>query len=138
MPVEFLTDSQAAAYASFDGPPSRGELDRFLFLDDGDRELIKDRSREHNRLRFAVQLASVRYQGVFLEDPLHRRCPQPATRVRARRTREGRRPPLTIHPRPRQHARHVHLPTPRQPSRRTTPPPRPERIGASGTWVKFG
>ena len=34
VPVEFLTDVQAAAYAAFDGAPSRTELERFFFLDD--------------------------------------------------------------------------------------------------------
>ncbi len=37
MPVEFLSDEQAAAYGRFDGPPSQAELERFFFLDDADR-----------------------------------------------------------------------------------------------------
>lgn len=32
MPVEFLTDEQAAKYAAYDGAPSRTELERFFFL----------------------------------------------------------------------------------------------------------
>ncbi|SDN73945.1 Transposase and inactivated derivatives, TnpA family [Streptomyces wuyuanensis] len=69
MPVEFLTDEQAAAYAAFRGAPSRMELERFFFLDDADRELIEGKRRAHNRLGFAVQLTTARYLGVFLEDP---------------------------------------------------------------------
>lgn len=69
MPVEFLTDEQAAAYAAFRGAPSRTELERFFFLDDADRELIEGKRRAHNRLGFAVQLTAARYLGVFLDDP---------------------------------------------------------------------
>ncbi|WTB57929.1 DUF4158 domain-containing protein [Streptomyces sp. NBC_00825] len=68
MPVEFLTDEQAAAYAAYDGAPSRMELERFFFLDDADRELIEGKRRSHNRLGFAVQMTSARYLGVFLDD----------------------------------------------------------------------
>ncbi|MEU1941797.1 Tn3 family transposase [Streptomyces sp. NPDC020125] len=53
MPVEFLTDAQAAAYAAYNGAPSRTELGRFFFLDDADRELIEGKRRSHNRLGIA-------------------------------------------------------------------------------------
>ncbi|GGT49375.1 Tn3 family transposase [Streptomyces atratus] len=69
MPVEFLTDEQAAAYAAYHGAPSRTELERFFFLDDADRELIESKRRAHNRLGFAAQLTTARYLGVFLDDP---------------------------------------------------------------------
>lgn len=69
MPVEFLTDSQAAAYAAYDGAPSRPELKRFFFLDDADRALIEPKRRAYNRLGFAAQLTAARYLGVFLDDP---------------------------------------------------------------------
>ncbi|OWA24312.1 Tn3 family transposase [Streptomyces sp. CS057] len=69
MPVEFLTDEQAAAYAAFRGAPSRTELERFFFLDDADRELIEGKRRSHNRLGYALQLTAARYLGVFLDDP---------------------------------------------------------------------
>ncbi|MFE1029715.1 Tn3 family transposase [Streptomyces sp. NPDC058818] len=69
MPVEFLTDEQAAAYAAFRGAPSRTELERFFFLDDADRELIEAKRRSHNRLGYALQLTTARYLGVFLDDP---------------------------------------------------------------------
>nr|WP_308315282.1 Tn3 family transposase [Streptomyces sp. ISL-100] len=70
MPVEFLTDEQAAAYAAFRGAPSRSELERFFFLDDADRELIEGKRRAHNRLGFALQLTTARYLGVFVDDPM--------------------------------------------------------------------
>ena len=60
---------QAAAYAAYDGAPSRTELERFFFLDDADRELIEGKRRSHNRLGFAAQLTTARYLGVFLDDP---------------------------------------------------------------------
>ncbi|WP_329613276.1 Tn3 family transposase [Streptomyces brevispora] len=68
MPVEFLTDEQAAGYAAFRGAPSRTELERFFFLDDADREMIEGKRRAHNRLGFAVQMTTARYLGVFLDD----------------------------------------------------------------------
>ncbi|MEV6332663.1 Tn3 family transposase [Streptomyces sp. NPDC051909] len=69
MPVEFLTDEQAAGYAAFRGAPARAELERFFFLDDADRKLVESKRRSHNRLGFAAQLTTVRYLGVFLDDP---------------------------------------------------------------------
>jgi hypothetical protein len=69
VPVEFLSDVEAAAYGRYDGGPSRDELDRAFFLDGADRELIARRRGEHNRLGFALQLTTARWLGVFLPDP---------------------------------------------------------------------
>ncbi|MFJ2893540.1 Tn3 family transposase [Streptomyces sp. NPDC087218] len=70
MPVEFLSDEQAEAYGTFAEDPTRPELERFFFLDDVDRDLIALRRTEHHRLGFALQMCTVRYVGLFLEDPL--------------------------------------------------------------------
>lgn len=70
MPVEFLTDEQAAAYGSFREMPTRPELERFFFLDDDDRDLIALRRSDGHRLGMALQVCTVRYLGLFLKDPL--------------------------------------------------------------------
>ena len=48
MPVEFLSDEEAAAFGCYAGPPSRAELDRMFYLDDADLKLVaKRRCPEH-------------------------------------------------------------------------------------------
>ena len=70
MPVEFLTDGEAAAYGRFVAAPSQADLERVFFLDDEDRKLVDLRRGEHMKAGFALQLVTVRWLGTFLEDPL--------------------------------------------------------------------
>jgi hypothetical protein len=70
MPVEFLTDDEAAAYGRYAGAPTQAELEKIFFLDDEDRVLVDRRRGPHMKLGFALQLVTARYVGLFLEDPL--------------------------------------------------------------------
>jgi hypothetical protein len=69
VPVKFLSDEQAAEFASFQGPPTRAQLEKYFFLDDADREAIDAKRRDHNRLGLAVQLGVVRFLRRFLPAP---------------------------------------------------------------------
>ncbi|MEV1248654.1 DUF4158 domain-containing protein [Nonomuraea sp. NPDC049750] len=70
MPVEFLSDDEAAAYGRNAGVPTRAELEKMFFLDDADRKLIGRRRGDQHRLGFALQLTTARFVGRFLPDPL--------------------------------------------------------------------
>ena len=69
MPVEFLTDEQAARYGRYHVPPTPEQLTRFFYLSEQDHAFIAQRRRKRNRLGCAVQLATLRYLGTFLPDP---------------------------------------------------------------------
>jgi hypothetical protein len=71
MPVEFLSDDEAAAYGSYAKVPTRAELEKVFYLDLDDRALIGRRRGDHMKLGFALQLVTCRYVGLFLEDPLN-------------------------------------------------------------------
>jgi hypothetical protein len=66
VPVEFLSDQEAAAFGRYGGSVPLADLERFFYLDDADRKLVAGQREDHNRLGFSVQLATVRYIGRFL------------------------------------------------------------------------
>ena len=70
MPVMFLSDLEAASFGRYGDSVPQADLERFFYLDDADRKLVAGQREDHNRLGFSVQLATVRYIGRFLADPL--------------------------------------------------------------------
>lgn len=70
MPADFLSDGQRAAYSAFRELPSLSELEKFFFLDAFDRDVIARSRADSHRLGVALQIGTVRYMGLFLEDPL--------------------------------------------------------------------
>ncbi|MBG8556044.1 Tn3 family transposase [Hymenobacter guriensis] len=69
MPVEFLSDEQAARYGRFAAAPSPEQLAQFFYLSPSDRTAVAQRRRPANRLGYAVQLCTLRFLGTFLPDP---------------------------------------------------------------------
>ena len=70
MPVEFLTDDEAAEYGRYAGAPSQADLERVFFLDDEDRALVAPPARRAHEtgVRSPARYGAV--VGTFLEDPL--------------------------------------------------------------------
>jgi TnpA family transposase len=70
VPVEFLSDQEAAVFARYGESVPQADLERFFFLDDAERKLVAGLRGDHNRVGFSLQLATARYLGRFLADPL--------------------------------------------------------------------
>ncbi|GHF58271.1 TnpA family transposase [Deinococcus metalli] len=69
MPVEFLSDEQAARYGQYHQPLTPEQLTRYFYLSEEDHAFIARRRRDRNRLGCAVQLGTLRYLGNFLPEP---------------------------------------------------------------------
>jgi hypothetical protein len=72
MPVEFLTDDEAAAYGRYAGAPSQADLERVFFLDDDDRALAGRHRGEHMR---AGSARTARARGLSRSMPQARVAP---------------------------------------------------------------
>lgn len=68
MPVDFLSDEQARAYAQYPDEMTDTELAQFFYLDGADARLLMGRRGDHDRLGVALHLCSLRYLGTFLPD----------------------------------------------------------------------
>lgn len=71
MPVEFLSDEQAARYGRYHADPSPEQLARFFYLSPADVQFLAPYRLPHTRLGCAVQLCTLRFLGTFLPAPTH-------------------------------------------------------------------
>ena len=70
MPVEFLSDEQAARYRWYYVAPGPEQIARFFYLRFADLAFVAQRRRPCNRLGCVVQLCTLRFLVTFPPDPL--------------------------------------------------------------------
>lgn len=69
MPVEFLSDEQAARYGRYQADPNAEQLTRYFYLSPADVQFLAQRRRAANKLGCALQLGTLRFLGTFLAEP---------------------------------------------------------------------
>ncbi|WP_206680757.1 DUF4158 domain-containing protein [Hymenobacter polaris] len=69
MPVEFLSDEQAARYGRYQTDPNAEQLTHYFYLSSADVQFLAQRRRAANKLGCAVQLGTLRFLGTFLPEP---------------------------------------------------------------------
>lgn len=69
MPVEFLSDEQAARYGRYHADLSPEQFTRFFYLSPQDLRFLASYRRPHTRLGCAVQLGTLRFLGTFVPAP---------------------------------------------------------------------
>lgn len=69
MPVEFLSDEQAARYGRYHADPSPEQLARFFYLSPQEVQFLANYRRSYTQLGCAVQLCTLRFLGTFLPVP---------------------------------------------------------------------
>jgi hypothetical protein len=69
MPVEFLSNEQAARYGRYQADPNAEQLTRYFHLSPADAQFLAQRRRAANKLGCAVQLGTLRFLGTFLPEP---------------------------------------------------------------------
>jgi hypothetical protein len=69
MPVEFLSDEQAARYGRYQADPNAEQLIRYFYLSPADVQFLAQCRRTANKLGCAVQLGTLRFLGTFLPEP---------------------------------------------------------------------
>ena len=69
MPVEFLSDEQAARYGRYHADPSPEQLTRFFYLNPQDIRLLANYRCFYTKLGCAVQRCTLRFLGAFMPEP---------------------------------------------------------------------
>jgi len=70
MSADFLTREQQSSYGKYPENLSQNQLGKYFYLDDNDKALIFICRRKYNQLGYALQLATVRFIGTFLSNPI--------------------------------------------------------------------
>jgi TnpA family transposase len=82
MPVNFLTAEKRESYGHYTGKRLPDELSGYFHLDEVDLCYLSKKRGDYSRLGCALQLATVRFLGTFLDDPID--VPMPVVLILAK------------------------------------------------------